>query len=86
LIHVLLQARRFRICWVFAEFEINQRRERQLKGIAAAKARGVYQERKPHIDPVEVHRLYVEEKMGATAISHQLGSVEPLSIVCWTVM
>lgn len=58
---------------VFAEFETNLRRERQLEGIAAAKARGVYQGRKPRIDPVEVRRLYVEEKMGATAISRQLG-------------
>nr|ULG12706.1 DNA invertase [Serratia grimesii] len=45
---------------VFAEFETNLRRERQLEGIAAAKARGVYQGRKPRIDPVEVRRLYVE--------------------------
>lgn len=58
---------------VFAEFETNLRRERQLEGIAAAKARGVYQGRKPRIDPVEVRRLYVDEKMGATAISRLLG-------------
>ena len=58
---------------VFAEFETNLRRERQLEGIAAAKARGIYQGRKPRIDPVEVRRLYVDEKMGATAISRQLG-------------
>ena len=36
---------------VFAEFETNLRRERQLEGIAAAKARGVYRGRKPSIDP-----------------------------------
>lgn len=58
---------------VFAEFETNLRRERQLEGIAAAKARGVYQGRKPRIDPVEVRRLYVDEKMGASAISRRLG-------------
>jgi DNA invertase Pin-like site-specific DNA recombinase len=58
---------------VFAEFETNLRRERQLEGIAAAKARGVYQGRKPRIDAVEVRRLYVDEKMGATAIARQLG-------------
>jgi DNA invertase Pin-like site-specific DNA recombinase len=58
---------------VFAEFETNLRRERQLEGIAAAKARGVYQGRKPRIDAVEVRRLYVDEKMGATAISRLLG-------------
>ncbi|UNK24788.1 recombinase family protein [Yersinia intermedia] len=58
---------------VFAEFETNLRRERQLEGIAAAKARGVYRRRKPSIDPAEVYRLYVDEKMGATAIARQLG-------------
>lgn len=35
---------------VFAEFETNLRRERQLEGIRAAKARGVYKGRKPSID------------------------------------
>jgi DNA invertase Pin-like site-specific DNA recombinase len=58
---------------VFAEFETNLRRERQLEGIAAAKARGVYRGRKPSIDPAEVHRLYVEEQLGATAIARRLG-------------
>ena len=33
---------------VFAEFETNLRRERQLEGIQAAKARGVYKGRRPH--------------------------------------
>ncbi|MGL7911979.1 helix-turn-helix domain-containing protein, partial [Salmonella sp. NW76] len=48
-------------------------RERQMEGIAAAKARGVYRGRKPSIDPAEVYRLYTIEKMGATAIARQLG-------------
>jgi DNA invertase Pin-like site-specific DNA recombinase len=34
---------------VFAEFETNLRRERQLEGIAKAKAAGVYQGRPPSI-------------------------------------
>jgi DNA invertase Pin-like site-specific DNA recombinase len=34
---------------VFAEFETNLRRERQLEGIADAKARGVYKGRKASI-------------------------------------
>ena len=42
---------------VFAEFETNLRRERQLEGISAAKARGVYKGREPSIDASEVHRL-----------------------------
>ena len=58
---------------VFAEFETNLRRERQLEGIAAAKARGVYRGRKPSIDPAEIHRLRTEEHLGATAIARRLG-------------
>lgn len=58
---------------VFSEFETNLRRERQLEGIAAAKARGVYRGRKPSIDPAEVQRLRVEEKLGATEIARRLG-------------
>ena len=50
---------------VFAEFETSLRRERQLEGIAAAKARGVYRGRKPRIDPAEVRRLREEEKLGS---------------------
>jgi len=45
---------------VFAEFETNLRRERQLEGIAAAKVRGVYRGRKPSVDPVEIQRLKQE--------------------------
>lgn len=58
---------------VFAEFETNLRRERQLEGIAGAKARGVYQGRKPSIDPAEIQRLRVEEKLGPTEIARRLG-------------
>ena len=58
---------------VFAEFETNLRRERQLEGIAAAKARGVYKGRKPSIDAAEVKRLRDEEGLGPTAISRRLG-------------
>ena len=58
---------------VFAEFETNLRRERQLQGINAAKARGVYKGRKPSIDVVEVMRLRCEEKLGPAAIARRLG-------------
>jgi len=58
---------------VFAEFETNLRRERQLEGINAAKARGVYKGRKPSIDAVEVLRLHREEKLGPAAIARRLG-------------
>src|SRR3954471_2952475 len=58
---------------VFAEFETNLRRERQLEGIAAAKARGAYKGRKPSIDPAEVQRLRFEENLGPAAIARRLG-------------
>jgi len=58
---------------VFAEFETNLRRERQLEGINAAKARGVYKGRKPSIDAVEVFRLRREEGLGPAAIARRLG-------------
>lgn len=57
---------------VFAEFETNLRRERQMEGIAKAKAGGVYKGRKPSIDPEEVDRLR-KEGMGATQIAKTLG-------------
>src|ERR1700704_5703989 len=57
---------------VFAEFETNLCRERQLEGINAAKARGVYKGRKPSIDAVEVLRLRREEKLGPAAIARRL--------------
>jgi DNA invertase Pin-like site-specific DNA recombinase len=44
----------FDMLGVFAEFETNLRRERQLEGIKAAKAKGIYKGRKPSIDPVQV--------------------------------
>lgn len=58
---------------VFAEFETNLRRERQLEGIAAAKVRGVYQGRKPSLDSSEIRRLHTEEKLGPAAIARRLG-------------
>jgi DNA invertase Pin-like site-specific DNA recombinase len=57
---------------VFAEFETNLRKERQLEGIAAAKARGVYKGRKPTIDPGAVRKL-AAEGVGATEIARRLG-------------
>src|SRR5215470_14118530 len=57
---------------VFAEFETNLRRERQLEGIARAKAKGVYKGRKPSIDRTEIERLKAEG-LGASEIAKQLG-------------
>jgi DNA invertase Pin-like site-specific DNA recombinase len=56
---------------VFAEFETNLRKERQLEGIADAKARGVYRGRKPSIDPGKVKALKAQG-MGPSAIAKAL--------------
>ena len=57
---------------VFAEFETNLRKERQLEGIAKAKAKGVYKGRKPSID-VERVAMMRKEGLGATAIAKAMG-------------
>jgi DNA invertase Pin-like site-specific DNA recombinase len=57
---------------VFAEFETNLRRERQLEGIARAKAEGVYKGRPASIDAAKV-RTMKAEGMGATEIAKMLG-------------
>jgi DNA invertase Pin-like site-specific DNA recombinase len=57
---------------VFAEFETNLRRERQMEGIARAKANGVYKGRKPSIDADRVIELR-NNGMGASAIAKELG-------------
>jgi DNA invertase Pin-like site-specific DNA recombinase len=56
---------------VFAEFETNLRRERQLEGIAKAKAAGVYKGRKPSINPSEVKRLKADG-LGASEIAKRM--------------
>ena len=56
---------------VFAEFETNLRRERQLEGIADAKARGVYRGRKATIDPAKIREM-ASQGVGATAIAKAL--------------
>jgi DNA invertase Pin-like site-specific DNA recombinase len=57
---------------VFAEFETNLRRERQLEGIAKAKAAGVYKGRKPTISGPEIRKLK-KDGLGATEIAKRLG-------------
>jgi DNA invertase Pin-like site-specific DNA recombinase len=58
---------------VFAEFETNLRRERQMEGIAAAKSRGVYKGRKPHVDVAKIRRLR-SEGIGPTEIARTLNT------------
>jgi DNA invertase Pin-like site-specific DNA recombinase len=56
---------------VFAEFETNLRRERQMEGIAAAKAKGVYKGRPASIEAADVAALKAEG-LGATEIAKRL--------------
>ena len=56
---------------MFAEFETAMRKERQLEGIAKAKAEKVYKGRKPEIDAAQVLRLRAEG-VGATEITRKL--------------
>ena len=62
----------FDMLGVFAEFETNLRRERQMEGIARAKAEGKYRGRKRSIDAEKVKQLR-DEGMGATEIAKLLG-------------
>ncbi len=57
---------------VFAEFETNLRRERQLEGIAKAKLAGVYKGRPASIDASAVRKLKADGK-GASEIAKLLG-------------
>ncbi len=56
---------------VFAELETNLRKERQMEGIAKAKAKGVYKGGKKKIDVSEIRRLK-NEGLGATKIAKEL--------------
>jgi DNA invertase Pin-like site-specific DNA recombinase len=56
---------------VFAEFETNLRRERQLEGIADAKARGVYKGRRATINPAKIKQMKADG-MGPSAIAKAL--------------
>jgi DNA invertase Pin-like site-specific DNA recombinase len=56
---------------VFAEFETSLRRERQMEGIAKAKAAGVYKGRPPEIEVDKVRDLKVQG-LGASEIAKRL--------------
>jgi DNA invertase Pin-like site-specific DNA recombinase len=72
------------ILGVFAEFETNLRRERQLEGIAKAKAAGVYKGRPPSIEASRVRDLKAQGmrptdiakalKIGRASVYRVLGS------------
>lgn len=56
----------------FAEFETDIRKERQIEGIAKAKAAGVYKGRKPSVDADRVKAMRAEG-IGPSAIAAELG-------------
>ena len=58
---------------VFAEFETNLRKERQLEGVAKAKSEGKYKGRPASIDPERIRQLKAEG-MGPTKIADVLGT------------
>ena len=57
---------------VFAEFETNLRKERQLEGIAKAKLAGVYKGRPPSVNTTEVRDLHAKG-LGASEIATRMG-------------
>ena len=64
----------FDMLGVFAESETNLRRERQLEGIAKAKAEGVYNGRRPKIDTARVREMKAQG-MSIAAILKELGII-----------
>jgi DNA invertase Pin-like site-specific DNA recombinase len=63
---------------VFAEFETNLRRERQLEGIAKAKAAGVYKGRPPSIEASRAQGMRPSDiakalKIGRASVYRVLG-------------
>jgi DNA invertase Pin-like site-specific DNA recombinase len=67
---------------VFAEFETNLRRERQLEGIAKAKAAGVYKGRPASIDATQV-RAMKAQGLGPRKLQRPSRSAGRRSIGCW---
>ena len=57
---------------MFAQFETALRKERQMEGIAKAKAAGVYRGRKPSVPVDDVRRLH-EAGTRPSDIAKQLG-------------
>ena len=64
----------FSMLGAFAQFETEIRRERQMEGVALAKARPIspYQGRPASIDVTKVHEMKAKG-MGATAIASEMG-------------
>lgn len=57
---------------VFAEFETSLRKERQMEGIRAAKARGVYKGRPPKLEAAVINAA-LNEGLSPTVVAKRLG-------------
>ena len=57
---------------VFAAFETDVRRERQMEGIAIAKRQGIYTGRKPSLDRERIKQL-AKDGQGSANIARELG-------------
>ena len=62
---------------VFAEFETNLRRERQMEGIAQAKAKGVYKGRPADGERIATIFNLKKQGIGATEIARRVGVTRP---------
>jgi DNA invertase Pin-like site-specific DNA recombinase len=62
----------FQMLGVFAQFETALRRERQMEGIAKARAAGVYKGRRPSVDAAAVRSLR-DQGLGGSEIAKKLG-------------
>ena len=67
---------------VFAEFETNLRKERQLEGIAKAKANGKYKGRPASIDSAKVHAMKGKRLVKNTRSRRSWASAAHRSIAC----
>jgi DNA invertase Pin-like site-specific DNA recombinase len=67
---------------VFAEFDTNLRRERQLEGIANAKEEGVYKGRPASIDVARVREMKAQGMGGPPRSPRRLTSTGRASIGC----
>src|SRR6266853_4762913 len=71
------------ILGVFAEFETNLSKERQLEGIAKAKAAGVYSGRRASVDAARVREMRAKGFWGLPLSPSRSASAGRASIGCW---
>ena len=65
------QTLQLQMLWAFSQFERTMIRKRQAEGIAKAKQRGVYSQRKKSVNPDKVRQLF-QDGMSKAAIAKHL--------------